>query len=765
MTASTRGGTFAASLMNHWRRLGRRDLPSLLRRAEGLTAAGEWARAGRVWGRLARRGLRGGQGAADAGLGATAWAEYGRCCLQLRRLADAHAALGRALELEPGHPLANKLLGWVAAEQEDWPLAAAQWRGILEAVDDAAGTEGSANGDGTAGPASAASPANPAELAEAIGKLVNALIHLGEFAEAEALLERMAAIPGDDGAAERQALQLGVDMATVRMDFDGMRQAWERLNEKYPEAARKVPGWRRLAGLPDYAEEWRYRPDDLRRAKDAAAARRILGYLTRLPRQEHLALSREALAAFPSLKTEAGMLLHWDYIRALLMGAANAAEFEDLQRRVRAFCKRYPRKPRSQGLRMDAAIAANDAETVAALLPAVKARLGEHVQALRLELWLAAKRGDHAAAYRINRQLARRGYILAEDRRGLDLRPLNGAPVDAEWKRKQDRILLFTNFRNERLFAPWFLDYYRGLGVERFFIVDNLSNDGTADYLAAQKDVTAFASADSYAAARTGVRWINELIRRYGQDNWCLLLDSDEELVLPFPRHSRASGNPENKAETLRLDSPGLGNKRRGNDGGSSASPLRRFVDGMAARGEEVLPAFMLDTFPGDLGAVKDFQPGDAPLAVSALIDSDYFFSGNILCPFLRVKGGVRDRLFGRHEIFEKAPILRGGPGPCGGQRLYTDNHKINYARPSPRRAALLHHKLLREALDLQQGEAAAAYRVGNRDRWCQQRHDGYRGSGYLDPSGPGIPRSPATVAYEGPAQLQRLGLLGSAGK
>ena len=252
--------------------------------------------------------------------------------------------------------------------------------------------------------------------------------------------------------------------------------------------------------------------------------------------------------------------------------------------------------------------------------------------------------------------------------------------------------------------------------------MDNLSDDGTGDYLAKQDDVSAFASRDNFARAQSGMRWVNELIRRYGDDNWCIFVDADEELVLP------------------------------------EGASLRAFVDGMAARGEEVLPAFMVDTFPADLAALRDFGPGDAPGDLPNLMDTDYFVSGNRFCPFLRVRGGARQRLFGSREHLEKAPILRGGMGPSEIRRLYRSNHGINYARVSARRGVLLHHKLLREALEMLPNKANLQ-RTESRMRLDQWRHEHYRNSGYLSAAAE-IPRGPATVAYKSPAQLHRLGLL-----
>jgi hypothetical protein len=57
---------------------------------------------------------------------------------------------------------------------------------------------------------------------------------------------------------------------------------------------------------------------------------------------------------------------------------------------------------------------------------------------------------------------------------------------------KSKDILLFSTVRNEEIRLPFFLDYYRNLGVNHFLIVDNNSSDGTVDYLSAAADISAW---------------------------------------------------------------------------------------------------------------------------------------------------------------------------------------------------------------------------------------------------------------------------------
>ena len=664
---------------------------TLSAQAQALAAKGDWAGACAAWRRLAGKGAQ---------LSPSDWTEYGRVCLHARRLVDAIAALNQALQLDPDATLALRLLGWTAVEQRDWPTAAAHWRQALDQ-----GLQGE-------------------ERTEALRTLALALINAGRFAEAEPLLKELAGVRRDGGAAQRFVLELRAAMGELRLDDQGARAAWRELGRRFPQTARQIPAYLGFMGnekIKASAERPAYAPEDLKRAKDASSARLMLSYLAHLPKGEHIALMRQTVARFPPRTPEAAEL-HRIYLLTLCDNLLNAAELQELQKGTQAHAGQLRDHPQGWLLLASAALAAGDAATVAQLSEAASAQLGRHTEVQRLRLWLAAQNGDHQEAQAIAQELRQRDYLLAADHDGLDLRPLSPAPKASEWRRRQDRILLFTCLRNERGFVDWFLAHYRALGVEHFFIVDNLSNDGTAEYLCQQKDVTVFASGDSFRSTVSGMQWMNELMRRYGEDNWCVYVDADEELLLP---------------------------------GGAS---IASFVEGMAARGEEVLPAYMLDTYPADMARLRDFRPGDAPLAASGLIDPDYFFFGGINCCFLRVRGGVRERLFAIRDRIEKAPILRGGGG-----RLYRDNHHVHYARVSGQCAVLLHHKLLREALEMLHGEGSD-WRIQSRLRQRQRLHDLYRSSGYLDPAR-GIPRGPEAVAYESPAQLQRLGLLGDSAR
>ncbi len=113
---------------------------------------------------------------------------------------------------------------------------------------------------------------------------------------------------------------------------------------------------------------------------------------------------------------------------------------------------------------------------------------------------------------------------------GRDLRAVR----DATAKIKPSDLLVFVTARNEMLRIPYFLDFYRGMGVDHFRFVDNDSTDGPIDYLKAQPDCSIWHTTASYKASNFGVHWMNHLLSRFGVGHWCLTLDPDVFLVFPY---------------------------------------------------------------------------------------------------------------------------------------------------------------------------------------------------------------------------------------
>ena len=185
-------------------------------------------------------------------------------------------------------------------------------------------------------------------------------------------------------------------------------------------------------------------------------------------------------------------------------------------------------------------------------------------------------------------------------------------------------ILLFSTLRNERVRLPYFLRYYRDLGVDHFLFVDNDSDDGTGEYLSRQPDVSVWSTSHSYKRSRFGVDWLMWLQGRYGHGHWTLSVDADEFFVYPF----------------------------------CDTRPLRALTDWLDASSIKAFSAMLLDMYPkGPLDA-QPYSEAQDPFEIAAYFDSgNYLISRNELYGNLWIQGGPRARTFFADKP-ERAPAL-----------------------------------------------------------------------------------------------------------
>jgi len=217
---------------------------------------------------------------------------------------------------------------------------------------------------------------------------------------------------------------------------------------------------------------------------------------------------------------------------------------------------------------------------------------------------------------------ARRQYLILRGMRRLQrhVRPV----ADRSAAIRPGDLLVFVTLRNERVRLPWFLDYYRRLGVNHFLVVDNDSDDGSAAYLAQQPDVSLWTTTASYKAARFGMDWINGLLRRHGSGHWWLLL-----LLLVLSLLVRRF-----------------------------VRPLRALTDWLDASAIKSFSAMLIDVYPrGDI-AGQPYAEGTDPLAIAAWFDpANYTIQKNSEYGNLWIQGGPRARAFFADNPW-KAPAL-----------------------------------------------------------------------------------------------------------
>ncbi len=179
-------------------------------------------------------------------------------------------------------------------------------------------------------------------------------------------------------------------------------------------------------------------------------------------------------------------------------------------------------------------------------------------------------------------------------------------------RRKKD-IYLFATVHNEYERLPYFLDYYRDLGIDHFFIVDNNSDDGSSDLLNRQPDVSVWHTEASYKRSNFGMDWLNALMRRFARGHWVLVVDVDEFFVYPH-------------CETR---------------------PLHALTDWLDASSIKSFGCMLLDMYPDGPIENQTYRSGQNPFEILTHFDSgNYTQKLNEKYGNLWIQGGPRQRMF-----------------------------------------------------------------------------------------------------------------------
>lgn len=220
----------------------------------------------------------------------------------------------------------------------------------------------------------------------------------------------------------------------------------------------------------------------------------------------------------------------------------------------------------------------------------------------------------------------------------------------------------FAVMRNEALRLPAYLAHYRRLGVVRFVILENQSNDRTRKELSEQEDVELYSSLGHFIGKAF---WIDHLLKKHGVGRWCVVADADELLVYP--------GWPE-----------------------TSLPKLTEYLD---ATSSNAVHAILLDLYPDGPLSRADYRRGDDYFrrewffdAFESLTTRPRHFQFGMGLDY-RFFGGVRQRLFGIGVCCSKFPLLRYEVG----MYLNDGHHYLERGRFAELRAVVCHFKYLQD--------------------------------------------------------------------
>ena len=201
------------------------------------------------------------------------------------------------------------------------------------------------------------------------------------------------------------------------------------------------------------------------------------------------------------------------------------------------------------------------------------------------------------------------------------------------------------------------VDHYRKLGVVKFAILDNESNDGTFEWMLSQPEIDLYQCSNPYQSfVKEG--WINRLISYYGFDRWYIVTDSDELVVYQDMEKKSIS------TLTMRLDKSGI--KR--------------------------VKALTLDTYRE--GPV--FQKAENIRNDYRWIDSDSYYVTYRNAGAYRVKrfiGGPRYRLMRTSVSLDKHPLVYWEKGTISDNAHYQFPHSS--IDEAPCLLGILHYKFL----------------------------------------------------------------------
>jgi glycosyltransferase involved in cell wall biosynthesis len=252
---------------------------------------------------------------------------------------------------------------------------------------------------------------------------------------------------------------------------------------------------------------------------------------------------------------------------------------------------------------------------------------------------------------------------------------------------REAQVAVVSVMRNEMFLLPHFLRHYRGLGVERFVIADNGSDDGTLDYLAEQRDVTLFSVDTDYRRAAWGVAWQQAMLAEFRQGKWSLVADADELLVWQTERRQS----------------------------------LQDLLATPAFEGADAARLFMLDMYPDGPLEGADFASGD-PFAEAGFAERTPFLrSTPMRGPFSDQPtwtSALRHRLIpdARPEMFvaQKIALLRYHPF----MRLSAGLHFVGDVRLARRELILGHFKYNAEFRRKAEAEVARGQHWGNAEEY-----------------------------------------------
>jgi len=246
-----------------------------------------------------------------------------------------------------------------------------------------------------------------------------------------------------------------------------------------------------------------------------------------------------------------------------------------------------------------------------------------------------------------------------------------------------DEIVIFCTVGDEIYFLPHFLDFYRKLGVNKFYILVDHSTDGTLEYLQSQDDCAIFLTDNDFSkrvnlkygekkySQCVGTLWKTLIPKQHLQGKWVLIVDADEFLQLP----------------------PGC-------------EKIQELTALLEKNNHNSCRALMIDFFPKFLKDIKEYGVSDSPFSICPFFDPiEVAWDDNAVQPkFINTENNVRnrivDKMLAEHPAQTekinaqkikwqfKTPLIK-----FNENTIHIDAHRTNHAPPGDIQCVLAHFK------------------------------------------------------------------------
>ena len=173
-----------------------------------------------------------------------------------------------------------------------------------------------------------------------------------------------------------------------------------------------------------------------------------------------------------------------------------------------------------------------------------------------------------------------------------------------------DELILLCTVKDDLMRVQAQIEHHRKIGVRHFAYIDNMSTDGTFEWLKEQEDVILFSINEAFSASRSAA-WKKQALDNLGYDRWYLVIDSDELFVYP----------------------------------GMELFSIGRYIEHLEIKGIQSILAPMIDMYSS-----KPVFSADAEVDFRneyRFFDTDTYAAFTGYGSSARVRGGARSRLFG----------------------------------------------------------------------------------------------------------------------